>query len=176
LNSFELNHFRSWKIHISAQLGLLAVIAEELQAESIASELEMTKRDMETDTFGFVVIGEFSRGKSTVINALLGERLLPSSVEPTTTVLTRITGGVSRSFTLYYRDGRHEESISAEEFKTLVAPPEPPQRNKEQRGLYETRQAELRSLAMVEIVYPGSICREGVEIVDTPGTNDLDPL
>jgi GTPase SAR1 family protein len=176
LNSFELNHFRSWKSHISAQLDLLAVIAEKLHAESIVSELEKTKRDMETDTFRFVVVGEFSRGKSTVINALLGDRLLPSSVEPTTTVLTTIKGGASCSFTLHYRDGRKEDSISAEQFKALVAPAEPPQRNKEQRRLYEARQAELRGLAMVEIAHPASICSEGVEIVDTPGTNDLDPL
>jgi GTPase SAR1 family protein len=176
LNSFELNHFRSWKTHISAQLDLLAVIAGELLAESIVSELEKTKWDMETDTFRFVVVGEFSRGKSTVINALLGDRLLPSSVEPTTTVLTTIKGGASCSFTLHYRDGRKEDNISAEQFKALVAPAEPPQRNKEQRRLYEARQTELRSLAMVAIVHPSSICSEGVEIVDTPGTNDLDPL
>ncbi len=176
MNSFELNYFRSWKTHISAQLDSLAVIAEELHAQSAAFELDKTKRDMEADTFRFVVVGEFSRGKSTVINALLGERLLPSSLEPTTTVLTRITGGESRSFTLHYRDGRREDGISAEQFKTLVAPPEPPQRNREPRREYEARQAELRSLAMVEIVHPGSICGEGLEIVDTPGTNDLDPL
>jgi GTPase SAR1 family protein len=176
LNSFELNRFRAWKNHISTQLDLLAGIAGELHAEPIASELEKTKRDMDAESFRFVVVGEFSRGKSTVINALLADRLLPASVEPTTTVLTKIKGGATRSFKLYYRDGRADENISAEQFKTLVAPPEPAQRDKEQRRLYEQRQTELRSLAMVEITHPGSLCDEGVEIVDTPGTNDLDPL
>jgi GTPase SAR1 family protein len=176
LNCFELTHFRALKQRIVSQLDLLTLIAEELHAETVSVELEKTKCDLETELFRFVVVGEFSRGKSTVINALLGERVLPSSVEPTTAVLTKIQGGASRCFRLRYRDGRADESISAEQFKTLVAPPKPAQRDKEQRRLYEQKQGELRSLALIEIIHPGSICDEGVEIVDTPGTNDLDPL
>jgi GTPase SAR1 family protein len=176
LNSFELSDFRARRQSISAQISLLIQIATDLNLEAVAAELEKTNNDMAAEVFRFVVVGEFSRGKSTVINALLGDKVLPSSVEPTTTVLTKIVGGQNTAFRLVHRDDRADLEITRDQFRALTAPPEPGQRDREQRRRYEERLIELRSLSMVEVSTPAQICQAGVEIVDTPGTNDLDPL
>jgi len=176
LNSFELIRFHAWEEQILTQMDLLGQIARELHADTVSLELDKTKREMKEETFRFVVVGEFSRGKSTVINALLGDRLLPTSKQPTTAVLTRIKSGPKRSFTLHYRDDRTPQEISAEQFCALVAPSSPEYDSQEQLREVEKQNSIHRSLALVEITHTAAICNEGVEIVDTPGTNDLDPL
>ena len=48
---------------------------------------------LEKENFTVVVLGEFSRGKSTFINALLGKSLLPMDVLPETAVLSALLYG-----------------------------------------------------------------------------------
>lgn len=155
---------------------MLTEVARELHAHSLSEELNRTLDEMDAEAFRFVVVGEFSRGKSTVINALLGDRLLPSSVEPTTAVLTSIQSGFEKQFKIVYRDNRSAEMISEAGFRELVAPFEPAHDDREGRQQHESREAELRTIAVVEINHPAEILKQCVEIVDTPGTNDLDPL
>ena len=49
-----------------------------------ASALKELQEDMDNDFFTVVVLGEFKRGKSTFINALLQTELLPVDVLPET--------------------------------------------------------------------------------------------
>jgi len=53
-----------------------------------------------------VVIGNFNAGKSTLINALLGKRLLPAALRPTTGAVIRIVWGEEDRTTVRFRDGR----------------------------------------------------------------------
>ena len=43
---------------------------------------------LRTNRFNLVVLGAFKRGKSTLINALLGEAVLPTAIVPLTSVVT----------------------------------------------------------------------------------------
>ena len=54
-------------------------------------EVRIPKLDEER--FSLVVLGEFNHGKSTFVNALLGNALLPTGITPTTAVLTHISHG-----------------------------------------------------------------------------------
>ncbi|MEC0304681.1 dynamin family protein, partial [Terribacillus saccharophilus] len=131
-------------------------------------------RQLEKDTFKIVVVGEFSRGKSTFINALAGEKMLPSSVKPTTTLLNIISHSPSEFLKLHFKSGK-ESFIGESEFRSLVAPAEPRPGDKEAEKRYEQQLNELDKIKYVEIGRPLSFCEAGVEIIDTPGTNDLDP-
>lgn len=66
------------------------------------------------------VIGEYSRGKSTLINALVGHRVLPSAMRPTTKIITRLVNSVSASYNLCdeSNSGRVVE-LDEETFKIL---------------------------------------------------------
>ena len=74
---------------------------------------EKLKENLENGEFSIVVVGEFSAGKSTLLNALMGQRILPSFTNETTATVNflrhkdrAINGEVGR---VYYRDGEEEE-------------------------------------------------------------------
>ncbi len=50
-----------------------------------------------------MVLGEFKRGKSTFINALLGEEVLPSSAIPCTAVINEVKWGEQQRAILHFR-------------------------------------------------------------------------
>jgi len=61
--------------------------------EISAAPLQKLIGDCETFAFRVFVVGEFSTGKSTLINALLGREYLPTGYEPVTLAPTRISYG-----------------------------------------------------------------------------------
>ena len=83
--------------HKEAIRGVLTRVAEVAEAAGLTS----TERDirdirllkLEEERFSIVVLGEFNHGKSTFINALLGEAILPVGITPTTAVLAHIKHG-----------------------------------------------------------------------------------
>ena len=90
------------------------------------AEKKLAKQDYEwkEEKISIVVIGEFSRGKSTFVNALLGKSILPSSMQPNTAVITKISYGESPAYIIHYRDDKMKY-ISEEEFLGIKAPIEP---------------------------------------------------
>jgi hypothetical protein len=72
----------------SEQLGRLAALAEEADATSIAEDAHGLLERVREGRFFVACLGQFKRGKSTLINALLGDEVLPSGVAPVTSVVT----------------------------------------------------------------------------------------
>lgn len=74
---------------LHAELG--AVIAAAAGIDGInAPGLDALRRKFDEHAFHLVVVGEFKRGKSTLINALLDTDLLPTGVVPLTSVVTQL--------------------------------------------------------------------------------------
>ncbi|MFW9606211.1 MAG: dynamin family protein, partial [Pseudomonas sp.] len=71
---------------------------------------------LNSDSIRLVVLGEFSRGKSSLVNALLGIELLPTSMEATTAINTFVRAlpeGLSDRFIrIHFQDGRPAQEIS----------------------------------------------------------------
>lgn len=59
--------------------------------QSIIEELSIKKNNLNNRTLTIALFGAFSAGKSSFSNALIGEALLPSSPNPTTAVISRIS-------------------------------------------------------------------------------------
>jgi hypothetical protein len=122
-----------------------------------------------------VVAGEFSRGKSTMINALFGihgEIALPTGMTPTTPMACAIRVprvGETDGATITYRTDRPARALSIEEFRAGV-------RLAEDRGTAEAGQAaaelHLSEARRVEVRITGAYLPAGVEIEDTPGLNE----
>ena len=82
------------------QLGELAAsLARWDASREDQATLERSVRQLE-ELFLLVVVGEFNSGKSTFINALLGERLLDEGVTPTTSAVHRLRWGESEERSL----------------------------------------------------------------------------
>ena len=71
--------------------------------------LEEAKALIRTRGYRVAVMGEFKRGKSTLLNALLGAPVLPADATPTTAAVSRITYGQKERAVLFFRDGSSEE-------------------------------------------------------------------
>jgi GTP-binding protein EngB required for normal cell division len=103
------------------------------------------------------IMGEFSAGKSTFVNALLAEAVAPMGVLPTTTTINVFRRGPSGGGRVHYRDG-HIETLGADEVQKFL------------HGLDSTAAAKIRH---VEIERVGARMGDAA-VVDTPGLNALD--
>ena len=75
----NLNEYKKKKNFIGAQYDVILSVAAELKAEKLKQQIECNRNLLAQENFKLVVVGEFSRGKSTFINALLGQKVLPPS-------------------------------------------------------------------------------------------------
>ena len=103
------------------------------------------------------IMGEFSAGKSTFVNALLAEPVAPMGVLPTTSTINVFRRGPSGGARVHYRDGRIS-TLAPKEVQTFL------------HGLDSTDAATIRH---VEIERTGSRMGDA-RVVDTPGLNALD--
>ena len=91
-NGSELDERQVWL----GALDELLSLAEGLLAETPRRHLAAARTRVAEDRFNLVVLGEFKRGKSTLINALLERNVLPTGVVPLTSVVTTIAAGRRR--------------------------------------------------------------------------------
>lgn len=145
-------------------------LSVKLGNENVKNALKTGEKLLMEDNFKLVVVGEFSRGKSTFINAMLGQKVLPAKSDPTTTTINRISYGDSKKFILHYRDKTPDKEIDETDFKSIVAA------DADDDSTSDLSLDEVSKIAYAEIRYPIEICRDGIEIIDTPGTNDLDQV
>lgn len=156
-------------------------LAHSLQLDDIEKKLGFEEKQLEKEKFTVVVVGEFSRGKSTFVNAMMGKKILPSSKEPTTNIINKIVYGENATYTLYYKDNTTKD-ITKKEFDHIKAQSE----NNRVEKLVRTARAAVdkiknptsnenpfSDIQYAKITYPLDFCKNNVEVVDTPGTNDL---
>ena len=105
-----------------------------------------------------LVVGEAKRGKSTLINALLGRDVLPSGVTPLTAVTTTVRYGDDQRAEVRFLDG-HDEKYPLTALVDLVT----------ERGNPGNR----RRIAGVTVYLAAPVLAGGVELVDTPGTGSV---
>jgi len=112
--------------------------------------------------FHLAVLGQFKRGKSTLLNAFLGEALLPTSVVPLTAIPTFLHYGSELLVRVSYQDDRPAEEFegkSTEELHEIL------------HGLVteEGNPSNRFGVLQVEICHPAVILKHGVVLIDTPG-------
>lgn len=159
-----LNTYVSSKETIALYVNDILKLSTKYEVKTVSRDLETLKQRIIDDQFQLVVVGMFSRGKSTFIDALLGKRLLPTSKKPTTAVISKVIYNPTPAFYLHYKDGRKPNPMSEKEFLNFTAS------NTEDD---EIKSVELENISFAQVGYPLTFCQNGVVLVDTPGTNDL---
>ena len=135
---------------------------ESLLSESGSTRITEACRELreklEESAFNLVVMGQFKRGKSTLINALLGEALLPTAVSPLTSVITMLRYGERTEATAYFLDGTHRR-LPVKEVPHYITEKYNPENEK--------------GVDRVEIEFPAPLLRGGVRLIDTPGVGSV---
>jgi GTP-binding protein EngB required for normal cell division len=132
------------------------------QDSGLVRRLGSLKERLQDSRLQLAVLGQFKRGKSTLINALLGAPLLPVAVVPLTAVPVFISWRQSSCVRIQFKDGRPPEELSAHEpgairdflFRVVAEEANP------QNGLGVSR---------VDLFYPAPLLSGGTVLIDTPG-------
>ncbi|MEM9696920.1 MAG: dynamin family protein, partial [Myxococcota bacterium] len=107
---------------------------------------------LEEDRFNLVVVGEFNHGKTSFVNALLGEAALPVGVTPTTAMIHHVTHAETPRAALVKKDGGRTD-IPFAELRTLAV-----------GGGVDDEEVKH-----VEVGYPAPLLADRIALVDTPG-------
>lgn len=133
------------------------------------ADLTSASKNLRSGVFRLMVLGDMKRGKSTLLNALLGENLLPSDVNPCTALLTILKYGTEKRVTIHFNDGKHPQQIDFQAFKKqyTIDP-------SEAKELEQKQQQAFPDVSHAVVEYPLDLLSKGVEIVDSPGLNDTE--
>lgn len=139
------------------------IAAQYTEGEKFCPTIRSYAELISSQLYRVAVIGEFKRGKSSLINALIGASVLPTDVIPLTAAITRLTYGTERMIIVHYKNGQSEEKTLDELIDYATK--------------YD-RQRELtaESVREIEVRYPSVLCKNHIEILDTPGLNDNESM
>ncbi|MEH1847379.1 MAG: dynamin family protein [Nostoc sp.] len=140
-----------------------------LSLERDIEDITVASKNLRQGVFRLLVLGDMKRGKSTFLNALIGENLLPSDVNPCTAVLTVLRYGSQKKVTIHFNDGTSPQQLDFQNFKYkyTIDPTEAKKLEQEKKQAFPDV-----DYAVVE--YPLTLLEKGIEIVDSPGLNDTE--
>jgi ribosome biogenesis GTPase A len=136
----------------------LAALATELGSEHVASEASELAARLGEGRFFVACVGQFNRGKSTLIGALIGESILPTGFVPVTAVPTVIRFGSTKSARIRSMEGTWQE-IALHELELYVSEEHNPEN--------------VKGVAGAEVFIPSSLLAKGLCLVDTPGLGSV---
>ena len=120
--------------------------------------------NVRTGEYSIVMVGEFSTGKSTILNALMGERLLPSFKSETTATVNFLRhterAGQTEKGRVFYTDGSIQTLESAD-FDAV------------QQYVSTRGQDVANKVAHLDLYLDSAFLRDNVTLVDSPGLNGV---
>jgi predicted GTPase len=108
-----------------------------------------------TDQFNIVVAGRFSRGKTSLMNAVLGSDWLPTGIVPLTSVITTVRYGTRERVLIEYETGGLRSDVPLTELRKYVTE--------------EGNPGNRMRVKVAEVQLPAELLRRGFCFVDTPG-------
>lgn len=127
------------------QANQVGILAEKLQKKDVT----------------IAVIGQFKRGKTTMVNSILGRKLLPVGIVPITAAVTRIEyaeGSEGDTARVYFLNGLSED-VPADTLHEYISEQE---NHDNERGVAE-----------VELKTEADFLKDGLILVDTPGVGSI---
>jgi GTP-binding protein EngB required for normal cell division len=147
------------KQYEQAKFSMAEVVRSALAANTKDQDLLSSARDLlmrlADDRFNLMLVGRFSRGKSTLINAILGAAHLPTGILPLTSVITTVRYGSRTQVVLNFSDSRLRQEIPLARLAEYVT--------------QQSNPGNVKNVAYAEIELPVELLRRGVFFVDSPG-------
>lgn len=145
---------------ISRHLPLLSLIdvARELGNRRVEREARALADRVADKRFFVACLGQFKRGKSSLLNALVGTAVLPTGVVPVTAIVTILRNGPILHAEVHFENGSRQH-VPAESISDYVSE--------------ERNPANFRGVAVVEVFVPSALLASGMCLVDTPGIGSV---
>jgi GTP-binding protein EngB required for normal cell division len=142
----------------ASRLLRLGRLAQELVAEPVAEEARELAARVSEGRFYVACVGQFKRGKSTLLNALVGHEVVPTGFIPVTAVPTVIRFGDQPHARVRMRDGSWQD-VAMSDLKEYVTEELNPENKKAVDG--------------AEVFVPSPLLSSGMCFVDTPGLGSV---
>lgn len=154
-----MNKYKELEFTLVTDLTRVMDLAKELELNDISDILKEEIVRIKDKNFKVIVVGDFKRGKSTLINALLKRQVLPADIVPTTATINRVAYAPEPHVNLSFKDGSTEE-IEIGQLSDYVT------------KLTPAGEAVAATLAEAIIYFPTPFCQNHICIIDTPGLSD----
>ena len=151
----RFNDYIQQRSDLASDIAHLAQLLTKLGHKAHSAQLTAIRQRLLKDDFRILICGEFKRGKSCLINAMLGNKILPMKVAPCTAVVTEVSYAEQPSVLIHPIEGQPFVS-SIENLSTHIAIPKSGRSNIEK----------------VQVFYPLDLCQNAVTIIDSPGLNE----
>lgn len=148
LREYEQEKFAIADIIRSAQ-------AIDTKDQDLAHECRDLLTRLAENRFNLLVVGRFSRGKSSLMNAILGGELLPTGIVPLTSVITTVRYGSRKQVVLHFNGRGLTRDVPLTQLAEYVT--------------QQSNPGNIKDLAYAEIELPVEILRRGFFFVDSPG-------
>ena len=151
---------RDKKLQIQGNLRKLSkneYISKRPELSQMVNNLESA---IHQDCYKILVLGEFKRGKSTLVNALLGCSIVPMDVLPETATLNEVVYSDTPFVKVFYSNGLVEDGTLSAEFL--------------QRFSANAENSQAHLVDKIQMGYPLPFLQDKITLVDTPGVADLD--
>jgi GTP-binding protein EngB required for normal cell division len=140
------------------RLPELVALARGAGATDVLAEAQALAERVREGRFHVAVVGQFKRGKSTLINALVGDPILPSGVVPVTSIVTVVSYRPRRGARVQMDDGAWRD-VNPAALATFVSEEGNPNNSK--------------GIVGVEVFVPCPLLASGMCLVDTPGLGSV---
>lgn len=154
----DIEKIQNYMCDILLNKPVCQILGDEFTRSLKQWDKAITKR--RTEPFSLVVLGDFKRGKSTIINAILGKSIAPVNVAPETFTINSISYGETPTAEAVLSNGQRI-MLTADDLQ--------------RERLEKLTRAFPESLEYIDIKDNAEILKE-IRIVDTPGLSDLDCL
>ncbi|MCJ8282848.1 MAG: dynamin family protein, partial [Rivularia sp. ALOHA_DT_140] len=121
-------------------------------------DIEAISNHLINPNFRIAVFGPFNHGKSTLLNALLGNKTLPIDLIPTTGAAITVKYGDELKTRIIFEDGKEIHRHGTDVLKEFA--------------ILDDDRRMRNDVTSVEVFSPHPFLKTGVELLDLPGTND----
>lgn len=151
----ELRGYEQLKFNLAEIIREIMAFARERRDPSLERQARELQVRLAEDRFNLAVIGQFSRGKSTLMNALLGMDRLPTGIVPVTSVITSVSYGTRERVLLHFPNSNLRSEVPLEELARYVTEQGNP--------------GNKMKIEVADVQLPAELLQRGFHFVDTPG-------
>lgn len=155
-------HHIEWGDFMNGEILNILEKAEKLldasnMCNDFATKIKQLKGKIQNKQIVISVVGQFKRGKTSFINTILGNDILPVGIIPITSVITKLRYGLPQAKIMF--NNGEEKEVSFDSLHKYISEQENPKNKKD--------------VECVDIYYPCGILKDGVILVDTPGVGSI---
>lgn len=150
-----LRDYEATKFELAALIREASSVAWRAEREALQRDLRALLQQLAEDRFYLTLAGQFNRGKTTLMNAMLGMDRLPTGVVPVTSVITAVSYNTRERIVMHFENSQLTHEVALADLRQWITEDGNP--------------GNAKRIDMAEVQLPAELLRRGAFFVDTPG-------